>query len=258
MRTAHDAPSREDDAALTRKIAAHGLSAVTLELYLVYGPGQPKRDFPQNIKGGERPLTLSGAIKDFVWIGDVVEAYLLASHASGVEGLTIPIGTGQGRTEAEAAAILLRLMGSADAPPKADGSGAAIRRIRRSRAACFSGARASSSSKAWPASSRPVRTPDRAEERRQIPGLVLRAASRAAKKPTLPWSLVHRAAENFQKGTVLRWPRRRRLHLVAPGSAAGPVMKALLAAQPRQGGDRALARGRGPRGPEGWRVPCAA
>ncbi len=258
VRTAHDAPSREDDAALAAKVRALGLPVVTLELYLVYGPGQPDTDFPRNIIAGQRPRAASGAVKDFVWIGDVVEAYLLASHASGVEGLTIPVGTGQGRTEAEAAALALRLLGSADAPPKADGPGAghpadpslARRMLLWSPRVLLEQGLARMILKGDAA------VPDRKEERRHMipwlgsPG----GAVAAAKKPALPWALVHSAAEKFSKGDLAAAGSDADGFIgLMPGSAAGPVMKALIAAQ---GGDRASVEAwleaAGPRGPEGW------
>ncbi len=258
VRTAHDAPSREDDAALAKKVAALGLPAVTLELHLVYGPGQSKSDFPQNIMAGQRPSSLSGAIKDFVWIDDVISAYLLASHASGVEGLTIPIGTGQGRTEAEAASLMLRMMGSTDAPPAADGPGAghpadpapARRMLLWSPRVLLEQGLARIISKAA------LRVPNRAEERRHmIPWLGSPGGkAAAAKRPTVPWNLVHRAAENFKKGDLAAAGRDADAFIgLLPGAAAGPAMKALLAAQ---SGDKAETErwleAAGPRGPEGW------
>ncbi|PIR19503.1 MAG: hypothetical protein COV48_01625, partial [Elusimicrobia bacterium CG11_big_fil_rev_8_21_14_0_20_64_6] len=124
VRTAHDACRREDESSLAKEVSFLGLPVVTLDLHLVYGPGQDPVDFPRSVKEGARPRRLSGAIKDFVWIDDVVAAYLLAAGSPQALGLTIPIGTGRGRTEAEAAAILLRLLGSSEAPPAPDGPGA--------------------------------------------------------------------------------------------------------------------------------------
>lgn len=258
VRTAHDAPSREDDAALAAKVAALGVPAVTLELYLVYGPGQKKGDFPHGIKDGARPARASGAIKDFVWIDDVVEAYLLASHASGVVGLTIPIGTGQGRTEAEAAALLLRLMGSSDAPPQADGPGAghpadpALARrmlLWRPRVLLEQGLARLLAKGA-------VKVPARAEERRHmIPWLGSPGGkAAAAAKPAAPWDLVHRAAENFQRGDHAAAARDAEAFIGRlPASAAGPAMKALIAAQSGNKAEtEAWLEAAGPRGPEGW------
>lgn len=258
VRTAHDAPSRDDDAAAAKKILDLGLPVVTLELHLVYGPGQPETDFPRNILSGARPRAASGAIKDFVWIGDVVEAYLRASHASGVEGLTIPIGTGQGRTEAEAAALALRLLGSADAPPAADGPGAghsADPSLAR-RMLLWSPRVLLEQGLARMLDNGDAKVPDRNEERRHmIPWLGSPGGKvAAAKKPAMPWALVHRAAEKFAKGDLAAAGRDVDAFIgLMPGSAAGPVMKALLAAQ---AGDKtateAWLEAAGPRGPAGW------
>ena len=260
VRTAHDAPSRADDAALASRAAALGLPVVTLELYLVYGPGQAKGDFPRGVLEGERPRRLSGSVKDFVWLDDVVEAYLLASHASGVEGLTIPIGTGQGRTEAEAAALLLRLLGSADAPPDADGPGAGhpadpslARRLLRwtPRVLLEQGL-------ARLAAGRPSPRPDAVLERRHMVPWLGEPGGRAARarpgSPRGPWSLVHSAAASFRKGDLEAAGRDADLFIGRlPGAAAGPAMKALLAAQrgDREETERWL-EAAGPSGPEGW------
>lgn len=258
VRTAHDAPSRADDAALAAKVAALGVPAVTLELHLVYGPGQNSVDFPHDILGGARPALASGAVKDFVWIDDVVEAYLLSSHASGVEGLTIPIGTGQGRTEAEAAALLLRLMGSSDAPPRADGPGAghpadpalARRMLLWSPRVLLEQGLARLLAKGA------VKAPSRAEERRHmIPWLGFPGGkTTAAAEPTAPWDLVYRAAENFRRGDHAAAGRDADAFIGRlPGSAAGPVMKALIAAQCGNRTETELwLEASGPRGPEGW------
>lgn len=257
VRTAHDAPSRADDAAVAAKAAAL-IPTVTLELYLVYGPGQPKTDFPLDILGGARPKRLSGSIKDFVWIGDVVEAYLLASHASGVEGLTIPIGTGDGRSEADAAALALRLLGSNDEPPQADGPGAghpadpSLARqmlLWRPRVLLEQGlARLIAGGE--------ISAPSRDEERRHmIPWLGTPGGrARPVKNPGGAWALVPRAAARFQAADIVNAGRDADSFIAAhPGSAVGPAMKALIAAQ---AGDRAAVErwleAAGPRGPEGW------
>ncbi len=255
VRTAHDAPSRNDDAALAAKLE---VPAVTLELYLVYGPGQGAGDFPRNIAEGARPATLSGAIKDFVFIDDVVEAYLLASHSSGVEGLTIAIGTGRGRTEADAAALMLRLMGSKDAAPKADGPGAGhpADPTLAQRMLLWSPRVQLEQGLARVLGADSSRPPAAIERRHMIPWLGEpgggKAKALAVKGP--PWSLVGRAAANFQKGDLAAAGRDADAFIgLLPASAAGPAMKALIAAQ---GGDKteteSWLEAAGPRGPEGW------
>jgi nucleoside-diphosphate-sugar epimerase len=259
VRTAHDAPARADDAALAAKVLALGLSVVTLELYLVYGPERGPDDFPRSMLDGQRPRLLSGAVKDYVWIDDVVEAYLRASHAGGVEGLTIPIGTGRGHTEAEAACLLLRLMGSAEAPPRADGPGAghpADPSLAR-RMLGWSPRVLLEQGLARLLCGDEISLPDSVAERRaMIPwlGEPGGAAKRAAATPAGSWELVRRAADHFSAGDLAAAGRDADAFIVAyPGAAAGPAMKALLAAQ---GGDRAETErwleACGPRGPEGW------
>jgi len=259
VRTAHDAPSRADDAELAAKVAAEGVPVVTLELFLVYGPGQSATDFPRSLKEGARPMRLSGAVKDFVYLDDVVSAYVLAARSVGVEGTTIPIGTGRGRTEVEAAALMLRLMGSSDSPPEADGPGAGhpadpalARRLLgwAPRVQLEQGlARVLGADAARPAAAD--------ERRRMIPwlGAAGGRASRPGPAPRRPpWSLVSSAATRFSSGDHAGAARDADAFIgLLPGAAAGPVMKALLAAS---AGDRAEAElwieSAGPRGPEGW------
>lgn len=254
VRIAHDAPSRKDDEALAKTLT---VPAVTLELFQVYGPGQGKGDFPRSYIEGQRPNRLPGAIKDFVYIDDVVSALLLASHASNVEGLTIQIGTGAGRTAAEAAALILRLTGSKDRLPEADGPGAGHpadpslarqRLLWTPRVLLEQGlARALGAA---------VSRPKPAEERRHMIPWLGAAGGKAVKVPAAkaPWHLVGRAAANYQKGDLAAASRDADSFIgLLPGAAAGPAMKAMLAAQV---GDRAETErwleASGPEGPEGW------
>lgn len=255
VRIAHDAPSRQYDEALAKTLT---VPAVTLELFQVYGPGQAAGDFPRSYIEGRRPERLPGAIVDFVYIDDVIAALLLASHASGVEGLTIPIGTGAGRTAAEAAALILSLTGSKDVPPQSEGPGAGhpadpslARRMLlwTPRVLLEQGlARALGA-----AASRPKP----AEERRHMIPWLGAAGGKSAKSPLgakAPWNLVGRAAANYRKGDLAAASRDADSFIgLLPGSAAGPAMKALLAAQK---GDRAETErwleASGPEGPEGW------
>ena len=99
VRTAHNVP-RGADARLAESL---GVRHVTLELYQVYGPGQPANHFPADlILGG--PGRPEGP-KDFVFVEDVVEAYLLAAER-GVPGRRYEIGSGV-LTDASAVAAML-------------------------------------------------------------------------------------------------------------------------------------------------------
>jgi len=78
--------------------------------------------------------------------------------------------------------------------------------------------------------------------------------SAKTKAPRAPWTLVHSAAAYYNEGDLAAAERDANLFIVAaPGSAAGPAMKALLAAQR---GDRPEAErwleAAAPGGPKGW------
>jgi nucleoside-diphosphate-sugar epimerase len=109
VRTAHAAREglgRGADAELARALAArHALHVVTLELRLVYGPGQRAGDFPRALVEAAlagRPLAAPEEAKDLVYVGDVAEAYARAAAAPGAEGAWIPIGSGRLVSGAEA------------------------------------------------------------------------------------------------------------------------------------------------------------
>jgi dTDP-glucose 4,6-dehydratase len=102
VRTAHAERggfSRGADAAVAQALKArYGLPVVTLDLFLVYGPGMEKRDLTPAFVAAARTGTIAeppgGGRKDFVFVEDVARAYLLAATAPGVEGASFQIGTG--------------------------------------------------------------------------------------------------------------------------------------------------------------------
>jgi dolichol-phosphate mannosyltransferase len=77
----------------------HGLPVATLRLYSVFGPSeQPGRFVPalvvHGLCGELPPLVAGGVVRDFVYLDDVVEAFLLAAR-SGVEpGAVFNVGSG--------------------------------------------------------------------------------------------------------------------------------------------------------------------
>lgn len=259
VRTAHSGPSRDADAALAGELAGSGLPVVTLELFLVYGPGQDAHDFPASFLSDPAPGRLSSAVKDFVFIDDVVAAYRLAAEAPGLEGSTIPIGTGQARSEAEAAGLILRMKGlssaSAAAAAAAGGHPAepalALKLLGwRPRVLLEQGLARMSGA--------PAKRPDGGEERRHMAPWLgesgTRSKPRASSGGRAPWSLIAGAARHFQAGDAAAAERDADAFIARmPGAASGPVMKALLAAHL---GDRVAAErwleAAGPRGPEGW------
>jgi nucleoside-diphosphate-sugar epimerase len=97
-----------------------GIAVTTLRLYSVYGPWEePGRFVPALAEAalrGTLPALASPSIaRDFVWIGDVVEAYLLAASAPG-EGAVYNVGSGRQTTLAEAVEAARRVLGVAEEP----------------------------------------------------------------------------------------------------------------------------------------------
>jgi UDP-glucose 4-epimerase len=74
---------------------------VILRIFMVYGPGQPdlRKIVPHVIVSllrGERPkLSSSGLDVDWVYLGDVVDAFVSAATVPGIEGETIDVGSGE-------------------------------------------------------------------------------------------------------------------------------------------------------------------
>jgi UDP-glucose 4-epimerase len=98
-----------------RVFAQSGLETTVLRLANVYGSGDRDRVIPlfiQNALGGQ-PLVIYGDRKllDFVWVGDVVDALLLAQSQS-LAGKTVNIGSGCGTTLTELAGRILDITGS--------------------------------------------------------------------------------------------------------------------------------------------------
>jgi len=85
-----------------------GANICTLRLYSTYGPWEePRRLVPalvlEGLRGRLPPLVDATIARDFVWVGDVVDAYLLAARAVHSEpGAVYNVGTGVQTTLAEA------------------------------------------------------------------------------------------------------------------------------------------------------------
>jgi UDP-glucose 4-epimerase len=98
-----------------RVFAQSGLETAVLRLANVYGPGDQDRVIPLFVRNAleGRPLVIYGDRKvlDFVWVGDVVNALLLAqSHSTA--GNAVNIGSGRGAPLSELAARILEITGS--------------------------------------------------------------------------------------------------------------------------------------------------
>jgi nucleoside-diphosphate-sugar epimerase len=94
----------------------------TLRLYSAYGPYEdPHRLLPQlalrGLKGGLPPLVAPDTARDYVWVGDVVEAFLLAARrAVGGAGAWYNVGTGRQTTLAELVELARRILAIDEKP----------------------------------------------------------------------------------------------------------------------------------------------
>ena len=81
--------------------ALYNTPAVILRLFMVYGPGQQdlRKLVPYvvlSLLKGDTPQVSSGVRKaDWIYIDDVVDGYLAAIAANGIDGETIDLGTGR-------------------------------------------------------------------------------------------------------------------------------------------------------------------
>ncbi|MEQ1919554.1 MAG: NAD(P)-dependent oxidoreductase [Elusimicrobiota bacterium] len=115
VRTAHAGGARGADELLAKTLASRrGISVVTLELFLVYGPGQRRSDFPLDLLDA----ALSGGRweapeqeKDLVFVDDVARAYLLAAECPKADGAWISIGGGRLVTGYEAVQAVAKAAG---------------------------------------------------------------------------------------------------------------------------------------------------
>jgi dolichol-phosphate mannosyltransferase len=106
-----------------RYAAREGVPAVSLRLYSVYGPYEdPRRFVPTLVAHGLRnrlpPLVRPDVARDFVWVGDVVDAFVLAAGAAGGRaGAVYNVGSGVQTSVREAVEVARRVLGI-DAEPQ--------------------------------------------------------------------------------------------------------------------------------------------
>jgi nucleoside-diphosphate-sugar epimerase len=102
--------------------ALYGSRTVWLRLFMVYGPeqGDERKLIPYVIRSllqHQAPALSSGTHRiDWIFIDDVADAFLAAATASGVEGQTIDIGSGNLVTVREIVERIARLVGTGIAP----------------------------------------------------------------------------------------------------------------------------------------------
>lgn len=80
--------------------ALYGTPVVNLRPFMVYGPAQGQGKLIPSVTlsllKGESPRLTSGRVRgDWVYIDDVIDAFLLAATAPGIEGQTFDLGTGR-------------------------------------------------------------------------------------------------------------------------------------------------------------------
>jgi nucleoside-diphosphate-sugar epimerase len=100
---------------------SYGLEFVSLRYFNVFGPRQDPSSpysgvlsrFHAALLGGTQPIVFGdgGQSRDFVYVGNVVEANLLACEAKDAPGLVINIGTGTRHTLNQTLASLERITG---------------------------------------------------------------------------------------------------------------------------------------------------
>jgi nucleoside-diphosphate-sugar epimerase len=78
----------------------YGLPVVSLRIFMVYGPGQRdlRKLVPYTILSllrGEPPMVSSGRREiDWIYVDDVVDAYVAAIFCAGIDGKTLDVGSG--------------------------------------------------------------------------------------------------------------------------------------------------------------------
>lgn len=97
--------------------ALYDLPVVSLRIFMVYGPAQPDTEklVPYVIRSllrGESPALSDGRRPvDWIYVDDVVDAFVAAACAPGIEGTTIDVGSGRLSTIRE---VVERLAGLVD------------------------------------------------------------------------------------------------------------------------------------------------
>lgn len=99
----------------------YGLPTVNMRLFAVYGPGQPPKTLISSavcaaLQDRDFPMTPGEQMRDFVFVGDVVESYLRAAVRTGIEGMSIDLGTGRAYKIREVMTKLFEIAGSRGKP----------------------------------------------------------------------------------------------------------------------------------------------
>jgi nucleoside-diphosphate-sugar epimerase len=94
---------------------------VGVRLFQTYGPGQPASSVLMAAlaaaqSGQDFPMTAGEQVRDWIYVDDVVDGFLAAAEAAGVEGENYELGTGTGHSLAEVVQRLFALVGSVAGP----------------------------------------------------------------------------------------------------------------------------------------------
>ena len=97
--------------------ALYGTPVVNLRPFMTYGPGQARDKLipavTLSLLDGKRPRLASGRVRgDWVYIDDVVDAFIIAVATPGIEGLTFDLGTGSLTSQRALVDRLLAIMGT--------------------------------------------------------------------------------------------------------------------------------------------------
>ena len=108
--------------------AQYGMEGVALRLWNVYGPGQALSNpytgvlaiFASRIANGQRPMVFEDGQqrRDFVHIGDIASAFVLALDQPDADGGVFNIGSGEDRTVEVVATLQAASMGRPDLTPE--------------------------------------------------------------------------------------------------------------------------------------------
>ena len=110
---------------------AYGMEGVALRLWNVYGPGQALSNpytgvlaiFASRLHNGQPPMIFEDGLqrRDFVHVGDVVQAFVLALEHPAAPGNVYNVASGEHRTVREVARLLAAAMGREDIAPEITG-----------------------------------------------------------------------------------------------------------------------------------------
>jgi nucleoside-diphosphate-sugar epimerase len=99
----------------------YGTPVAILRPFMVYGPGQAREKLIPHVATclarGQAPCLSSGRVRgDWIYIDDVIDAFIIATSAGGVEGQTFDLGCGALISAREVVEKLAAVMGSPVTP----------------------------------------------------------------------------------------------------------------------------------------------